>query len=90
MNKIDLLIGVLIAIIASAIGSYLFIEFFTNYSFIDGVRVMKFQEKLGKIITLGAILNIVAFFILLQFNKEIMARGVILGTIILTIITLLI
>ncbi len=90
MNKIDLLIGVIIAVIASAIGSYLFIEFFTNYSFIEGVRIMKFQGKLGKIITLGAILNIVAFFILLRFNKEIMARGVILGTIILTIITLLI
>ena len=64
MNKIDLLIGVIIAVIASAIGSYLFIEFFTNYSFIEGVRIMKFQGKLGKIITLGAILNIVAFFIL--------------------------
>lgn len=90
MNKIDLLFGVVIAILASAIGSYLFIEFFTNYAFLEGVRVMKFQGKLGKIITLGAILNIVAFFILLQLNKEIMARGVILGTIILTIITLLI
>jgi len=90
MRKIDLLIGALIGIFASIIGSYIFIVSFTNYSFVEGIRIMSLQGKLGKIITLGAILNIFAFFILLRINKEIMARGVILGTILLAIITLLI
>jgi hypothetical protein len=45
---------------------------------------------LGKIITLGAIVNLVLFFILLKFNKELMARGVVLGMILLTVITLIV
>lgn len=90
MKKTDLLIGVFIGIIASIIGSYIFIECFTKYPFIEGIKVLKFQGNLGKIISLGAILNIIAFFLLLKFNKELMARGVILGTILLAIITLLV
>lgn len=88
MNKIDLLYGFLIGIIASFIGSYIFIEAFTEYTFLDGIQVMKAKGNLGKIITLGAILNLAIFFGLLKINKELMARGVILAMIILTIITL--
>ncbi|MET0760514.1 MAG: hypothetical protein ABWZ56_08845 [Flavobacterium sp.] len=88
MNKIDLLYGFLIGIVASFIGSYIFIEAFTEYTFLDGIQVMKAKGNLGKIITLGAILNLVIFFGLLKINKELMARGVILAMIILTIITL--
>lgn len=88
MKKIDLFFGVLIGLISTLIGCFIFIEFFTAYHFIDGVQVLKSQGLLGKVITLGAILNIIIFFTLLKFKKEIMARGVILATIILTIITL--
>lgn len=90
MKKTDLLIGVLIGIIASIIGSYVFIELLTEYNFIEGIKILRFQGKLGKIISLGSVLNIFVFFLLLKFNKELIARGVILGTILLAIITLLI
>lgn len=88
MKKIDILLGALIGILSSAIGSFIFIEFFTGYTFIEGIKIMKFEGQLGKIITLGSILNVLIFFVLLKFNKEMLARGVILGTIILTLITL--
>ena len=90
MKKTDLLIGVFIGIITSIIGSYVFIELLTEYNFIEGVKILRFQGKLGKIISLGSVLNIIVFFLLLKFNKELIARGVILGTILLAIITLLI
>ena len=90
MKKTDLLIGVLIGIIASIIGSYVFIELLTEYNFVEGIKILRFQGKLGKIISLGSVLNIIVFFLLLKFNKELIARGVILGTILLAIITLLI
>jgi len=89
-NKIDLLYGALIAVIASLIGAWLFIELVTPYGFLEGLEIMRAKGNLGKIITLGAILNLVAFFLLLRYKKELMARGVVLGTIILTIITLFI
>jgi len=90
MKKTDLLIGVLIGFTTAFLGMYFFLEFFTGFGFIEGLNGMKSRGHLGKIITLGAILNIIAFFILLKFDKEIMARGVVLATILLTIITLLV
>lgn len=76
------------AIVAAILGSFIFIEAFTNYSFLEGFEIMKSQGELGKIITLGSILNIIVFFTLLKLDKELMARGVVLGTILLTIVTL--
>ena len=88
MNKIDLFYVFVIGVIASIIGSYIFIVAFTPYSFLGGIQILKFEGKLGKIITLGAILNLLIFFGLLKYNKELLARGVILAMFILTIITL--
>lgn len=90
-NKIilkELVLGCILGIISAIIGVFLFITFFTNYQFFEGVNALKSAGHLGQLITLGAILNIIIFFILLKINKEIMARGVVMATIILTIITL--
>ena len=88
MKKTDLLLGALIGFIATFLGTYIFFTFCTEYSFLEGVSGMKSQGFLGKVITLGAILNLVAFFILLKMNKELMARGVVLATILLAIVTM--
>ena len=88
MNKKEILIGFAIGIVASLLGIYLFITFFTSFDFISGIESMKSEGKLGKLITLGSILDLVAFSILLKMNKEMMARGVVLSVIIIAIITL--
>ncbi|MFE3871521.1 hypothetical protein ACFX5F_09795 [Flavobacterium sp. ZS1P70] len=90
MNKIDLLTGFIIGLLASLLGCFIFITFFTDYTFLGGIQLMKFEGKLGKIITLGSILDLVAFAILLKLNKEIMARGVILAVICLALLSLFI
>lgn len=88
MKKIDLLYGLIIGLVAAGIGVYLFIVLFTEYEFSTGVSILKSQGQLGKLIALGAILNLVAFFFLLQINKELMARGVVLATLLLTVVTI--
>lgn len=88
MNKIDLLLGFVIGILASLIGCFLFITFFTDFDFLAGIQAMKSQGKIGKLITLGSILDLVAFGVLLKLNKDIMARGVVLAVIVIAIITL--
>jgi len=90
MRKSDLLVGALIAFVATVIGSFLFISLFTDYDFVEGLQIIRSQGNLGKILTLGAILNIIVFFALLRNNKEMMARGVVLGTILLALLTLFI
>ncbi len=90
MKKIELFYGLLIGLTTSLIGSYLFIFMFTPYSFLGGLELLKFEGKLGKIISLGTILNIGMFFGLLKYKKETMAKGIILAIILLTIVTLFI
>lgn len=87
-NKRDILIGFAIGIIACVLGVFLFLSFFTNFDFMIGIQSMKSEGKLGKLITLGAILDLVAFGILLKMNKELMARGVVLAVICIAILTI--
>ncbi len=89
MKKRDLFIGAFLALLTCGIGSFVFIELVAQMNFVEGLLFYKTHGLLGKIITLGAILNLILFFILLKKNKELMARGVVLGLILITIITLL-
>ncbi|PJJ10573.1 hypothetical protein CLU83_4018 [Flavobacterium sp. 1] len=88
MNKIDLLIGFIIGIIASFLGMFLYITIVMHSDFLVGIQTMKNEGHLGKIVTLGSILDLIAFAVLLKMNKELMARGVVLAVIMLTIVTL--
>lgn len=90
MSKLDLLIGLIIGFIGTFIGCFIFITFFTQYEFFTGINIMKFQGNLGKLITLGSIINLIIFAVLLKINKDLMARGVLLSIIIMTILTLFI
>ncbi len=84
----DLTIGFVIGLLTTVSGCFLFLRFYTKYDFLEGVNAIKQEGYLGKLIALSAVLNILIFFLLLKFNKEIMARGVVFATIVLTIITL--
>jgi len=88
MNKKDIIIGFVIGLIACILGIFLFITFFTDFDFLTGVQSMKSEGKLGKLITLGAILDLVSFGVLLKMKKELMARGVVLAVICIAIFTI--
>ncbi|WDF60178.1 hypothetical protein PQ462_02145 [Flavobacterium sp. KACC 22758] len=90
MDKKEFIIGFLIGIFTSLLGSYLFIKFFTNFDISTGIRTIKEMGYLGKIITIGTTLDLAVFLILLNRNKEMMARGVILAVIVLAVSTIII
>lgn len=90
MNKLDLLTGFVIGLMAAFLGTFLYIVLIMHSDFLSGIQLIKSQGNLGKIVTLGSILDLIAFGILLKMNKELMARGVVLAVIVLTIITLFI
>jgi hypothetical protein len=90
MNKKDILIGFIIGIFTALLGSYMFIKFFTTFDISSGIQTIKQYGYLGKIITLGTLLDLAVFLILLKKNKELMARGVVLAVIVLAISTLFI
>jgi hypothetical protein len=87
-NKTDILIGFVIGMITSFLGCFLFIQLFTDYTFVTGMELLQSDGKLGKIITLGTVLDLIVFWAMLKLHQEFMARGVILAVIVLTIVTL--
>ena len=90
MNKKDFIIGFLVGIFTALLGSYLFIKFFTNFDISTGIQTIREHGYLGKVITIGTTLDLAVFLLLLNRNKEMMARGVILAVILLAISTIII
>jgi len=90
MKKTDLLIGFCIGIVAALSGATILVLALTKFRSFSILQYIKAEDILGKVITLGAILNVIIFFILLKKNKELMARGIVLATITLAILTLFI
>ncbi len=88
MDKKDLFIGFGIGIIAAIIGMFLFLISFTEFSSMNDLKIIKQEGILGKVMALGGVLNMAVFFGLLQLRKELMARGVVLATIVLAIVTI--
>jgi hypothetical protein len=87
MKKSDLFIGFIIGILAASAGAFLFLLSFTKFQYLK--FVIHEPGIMGKVITLGAIINILIFFYLLKKDKELMARGILLATIILALATVL-
>ena len=89
MKKADLFIGFFIGIVATLLGTLVFLLLkMPKLVSIEGLSTIREQGIMGKLITLGAVINLLLFFILLKINKDLMARGVVLATIVLAISTL--
>jgi len=80
--KKEVFIGLIIGLIANLAGSYLYIYFFSDYSFEETIENALMQDVFGNIIALGAILNLFVFFIFLKKNQFYRARGVVLATVV--------
>jgi len=90
MKKTDLLIGFIIGLVSAIAGTIIFLLAFTKFHSWSDLQIIKSEGILGKVLTLGAILNLLVFFILLQKKQELMARGIVLATIFLALLTVLV
>lgn len=88
MIKRDVIIGILVGLIANAIGLFLTAIILGNGDgFIKAIKAAYAEGFLGKLISLGAILNLVAFFIFIKKRQDYKARGVLIITIFVAIFT---
>ena len=78
----EILIGLLIGLAANMAGTYLYIFFFSKLSLTSTLQAALENDFLGSLIALGAIMNLIVFFILLKKNQYYRARGVVLATVI--------
>ena len=90
MSKKQFFIGTIIGLIGTFVGCLLYLSLFTSYEMTEGFTILHSQGALGKLITLGSVVNLLIFGILLKLNKEMIARGVILSIILMAILTIFI
>lgn len=86
--KKDIFIGILVGLIANGIGLILTALLLGQGE--DFTTVIKAAAKEGfleKLISLGAILNLVAFFVFIRKRQDYRARGVLLITIFIAVFT---
>lgn len=90
MIKKEVFIGFCVGLVANGIGLVLAALFLGNGDDI-GMTIKQAQNQgvFGKLITIGAILNLVVFFIFIKKKKDYRARGVILATVLVAVSTFL-
>jgi len=86
MKYIDVFLGFIIGLITAFLGGFLFLNFFTTYNLFSDFNFILQSGILGKVLKLGAILNLAVFFLLLKLNKDFMARGIIITFVVLTLL----
>lgn len=91
MIKKEVFSGFAVGLIANAIGLILAILIFGKGGNIEtSLKASIAQGFFGKLVSIGAILNLIAFFLFIKLKRDYRARGVILATIFVAILTFLI
>ena len=88
MIKKDVFIGIFVGLIANAIGLFFSATLLGNGDdFVMVIKAAANEGFLGKLISLGAILNLIAFFIFIRKKQDYRARGVLLITVFIAVFT---
>ena len=87
--KKDIFRGLLISLFATAAGIFLYLEYFSMYSFKDTLKMIRDGSLYGKVLSLAAIPNLFVFFIFIKKKQDNCAKGVLLGTILIALTTLI-
>lgn len=85
----EIIIGFIVGLIANTSGTYLYIYFFSKQSLEDTLRAALINDFIGSLIALGAVLNLMAFFIYVKKRQYYRARGVILATVVAALVILI-
>ncbi|MDO7171972.1 hypothetical protein [Mariniflexile sp. AS56] len=88
MIKKNIIIGMLIGLIANVIGLFATASILgQGDDFTTVIKAAISEGFLGKLVSLGAILNLGAFFIFIRKRQDYRARGVLLITVFIAIFT---
>lgn len=85
----EILIGLIIGLVANMAGTYLYIYFFSEDSLENTIQMALKNDLLGSLIALGAILNLLVFFVYIKKRQYFRARGVVFATLIAAIVILI-
>lgn len=84
-----ILIGTIVGAVATALGSILWIIGFSDYGISETIDLAIKEGLIAPILSAGALLNLIAFFLFIKQNKPYQARGVLLTTFLVAIFVLI-
>ena len=84
----DHIIGFIVGILANVIGVLSYIVIFSKYTIYDTLLDAFYKGYLGKLILLGALLNLAVFFFFIHRYENERARGVLIATALLALVIL--
>jgi hypothetical protein len=87
--KKEIAIGVLMGLICTLAGMYIYVAIFTNYDLVHAINLAYQDQFLGGLIAIGAAANFIPFFVFLKKNEIYRARGVLIFCIILAFLILI-
>jgi hypothetical protein len=95
MTKKEILQGFIIGLLTTSIGVFIASIFLGKFSgksdqILEVLKAAQSEGFLGKLISLGAILNLICFFYFIQKKQDSRAAGVLSATILIAVTTLLI
>ncbi len=85
--KKDILIGFLVSLFATFCGVFIYTEYVIKKEFIETLRLIQQEGALGMLIALATIPNLFVFFIYIKKREDYRARGVLIGTILIALLT---
>ncbi len=88
MIKKELAIGVLVGLIANAMGLFFIAAILSKGDdFVNVIKAAYSEGFLGKLVSIGAVLNLIAFFVFIKKRQDYRARGVIVITVFIAVLT---
>lgn len=95
MDKIQILKGFFIGILANGLGLFVVVMTMAkssgrNDGLLRVLEAAQAENFLGKLISLGAILNLICFFYFIRKKKDAFAAGVLIATLCMALITFII
>ncbi len=79
--KKQIFTGLLLSIFATLAGSYIVLDLANGNGFEKNWQIMRDMSDEGIVLSLGAIPNLLLFFVFLRKKQEYRARGVLMGVI---------
>lgn len=77
------------SLFATAAGGFLYVEYFSKFSFGDTLKMIADGDLYGKILSIAAIPNLFVFLIYIKKKQDNRAKGVLMTTILIALITLI-
>ena len=84
----EVVIGIFVSLIATACGLFIYLEFISNDTVAETFKKVREGGVLGKVLVLAAIPNLFVFWVFLKKNQDYRARGVLITTVAIAIVTL--